>query len=242
MIGGNIILNPDPFLSAFNAGHDIGCHTWSHPYMTQKTNDQVLAELGWTMQLIHNSTGGRVPRYWRPPYGDNDQRTRAIAIEVFGLQAVYWNHDSLDYTFGTSDEVVASVSNIITTSAKSPGAITLEHEITDPDVDGFIAAFPGIAASGWQFKSLARVLNDGTTYLNANSSTSDVSLKGILISDPTTTSSTPTATASAANSSVTGATQLTSSGSSLLLTHETPASKLFFSFIIFSTVVFLTLK
>lgn len=25
-------------------------HTWSHPLMTTKTNEQVVAELGWTMQ------------------------------------------------------------------------------------------------------------------------------------------------------------------------------------------------
>ena len=43
------------------------------------------------MQLIHNSTGGRVPRYWRPPYGDSDMRVRAIALEVFGLETVIWN-------------------------------------------------------------------------------------------------------------------------------------------------------
>jgi len=37
------------------------------------------------MQIIHESTGGRVPRYWRPPYGDSDNRVRAIAKEVRSL-------------------------------------------------------------------------------------------------------------------------------------------------------------
>lgn len=45
------------------------------------------------MKLIHDSTGGRVPRYWRPPYGDADMRVRAIASEVFGLQTVVWNNE-----------------------------------------------------------------------------------------------------------------------------------------------------
>lgn len=45
------------------------------------------------MQLIHNSTGGRVPKYWRPPYGDTDQRTSAIAKYVFGLETVVWNQE-----------------------------------------------------------------------------------------------------------------------------------------------------
>ena len=34
------------------------------------------------MKLIYDSTGGRVPKFWRPPYGDSDNRVRAIAKEV----------------------------------------------------------------------------------------------------------------------------------------------------------------
>lgn len=61
--------------------------------MTTKTNKEVLAELGWTLQIIHDSTGGRVPKYWRPPYGDSDRRVHAIAKEVFGLTGILWNHE-----------------------------------------------------------------------------------------------------------------------------------------------------
>ena len=99
MIGVNIINFPDLFNKAFNAGHDIAVHTWTHPYMTTLSNLEVVGQvngislylntalivkskLGWTMELIHNSTGGRVPRYWRPPYGDSDNRVRAIAKQV----------------------------------------------------------------------------------------------------------------------------------------------------------------
>ncbi len=61
--------------------------------MTTLSNEQVIGELGWTMELIHNSTGGRLPKYWRPPYGDSDERVRAIAKEVFGLTTVIWNQE-----------------------------------------------------------------------------------------------------------------------------------------------------
>ena len=61
--------------------------------MTTLSNEQVLGELGWTMELIHNSTGGRLPKYWRPPFGDSDERVRAIAKEIFGLTTVLWNQE-----------------------------------------------------------------------------------------------------------------------------------------------------
>lgn len=86
MIGQNIMWYPDIFMQAYNNGGDIAVHTWTHPHMTNQTNEVgvlrpleeyhvahklvqgVLAELGWTMKIIHDSTGGRLPRYWRPPY------------------------------------------------------------------------------------------------------------------------------------------------------------------------------
>ena len=61
--------------------------------MTSLSNLQVVAELGWTMQLIYKSTGGRLAKYWRPPYGDTDARVTAIASEVFGLTTVIWNQE-----------------------------------------------------------------------------------------------------------------------------------------------------
>jgi len=61
--------------------------------MTTLSNLDVVAELGWTMEIIHNSTGGRLPRFWRPPYGDTDVRVQAIAKEIFGLTGILWNQE-----------------------------------------------------------------------------------------------------------------------------------------------------
>jgi len=59
--------------------------------VTSQTNEGVLAEIGWTMQIISDLNGGRLPRYWRPPFGDVDNRVRTIAKQVFGLETVPWN-------------------------------------------------------------------------------------------------------------------------------------------------------
>ena len=58
-------------------------HTYTHPYMSEirswsklalalnffhsaiQNNTRVVAELGYTMQIIYDSTGGRVPKFWR---------------------------------------------------------------------------------------------------------------------------------------------------------------------------------
>jgi peptidoglycan/xylan/chitin deacetylase (PgdA/CDA1 family) len=93
-IGVNIIDNPQTFLTAFNVNQDdIAVHTWTHPHMTTLSSEDVVAQLAWSMELIHNSTGGRVPRFWRPPYGDTDARVSAIAKEVLGLTTIVWNKE-----------------------------------------------------------------------------------------------------------------------------------------------------
>lgn len=93
MIGMNIIAHAESFNKSVDLGNDIAVHTWTHPYMTTLSNEDVLAQLGWTMQVIHDSTGGRVPKFWRPPYGDTDARVSAIASEVLGMIAIIWNQE-----------------------------------------------------------------------------------------------------------------------------------------------------
>jgi hypothetical protein len=111
MIGNNILWYPSEFQLAINAGHDIGVHTWTHPLMTTRSNLELLGEFGWTMQVIHDSTGGRVPKFWRPPYGDSDLRTRAIAKEIFGLTTVVWNYDTGDYTQNNTAPIEAAMTS-----------------------------------------------------------------------------------------------------------------------------------
>ncbi|OCH94080.1 carbohydrate esterase family 4 protein [Obba rivulosa] len=172
MIGVNILENPDVFSQAFDTnGDDIAVHTWTHPYMTTLSNLEVVGELGWTMQLIHNSTGGRLPRYWRPPYGDSDTRVGAIAREVFGLTTIVWNQDTDDWsltTGGTTPSKVHSAMSKWLSGPKSPGLIILEHELSDMSVQAFIDAYPLIGQHGWKFVSVAEVSGDGA-YQNVDS-------------------------------------------------------------------------
>ncbi|KAF8607717.1 chitin deacetylase [Ceratobasidium sp. AG-I] len=157
-IGQNILENPNVFLDAFGvSGDDIAVHTWSHPYMTTLSNELVVAELGWTMQVIHDSTGGRLPRFWRPPYGDSDNRVRAIAREVFGLTTVIWNDDTNDWAITEGTQTVAAATKILQKAyagPKSPGLCILEHELSTQSVSVFINTYPLIAQNGWTAKSI----------------------------------------------------------------------------------------
>ncbi|KAI8887549.1 carbohydrate esterase family 4 protein [Backusella circina FSU 941] len=94
-IGSNVIAAPAAAQRALSNGHTICVHTWSHPAMTSQTNDQVVAELYWTLKAIKEVTG-ITPKCWRPPYGDVDDRVRAIAWQM-GLTTVIWDEDTNDW-------------------------------------------------------------------------------------------------------------------------------------------------
>ncbi|KAI9000987.1 hypothetical protein BD414DRAFT_473280 [Trametes punicea] len=215
MIGVNIIGYPDEFKMAFEDNQDdIAVHTWTHPYMTTLSDLDVVGELGWTMQLIHNSTGGRLPKYWRPPYGDADNRVRAIAKEVFGLTTIVWNQDTEDWSIGeaggtTRAKVDASLKQWIS-GPKSPGLIILEHELTNNTVDAFIQAFPLIAQNGWKIVSVTE-LDGGSPYSNSPSSTGAVTPGEVAVLEAS-SSAAPAGTSSAAAPASSGSSG-TSSGS-----------------------------
>ncbi|KAF8575625.1 carbohydrate esterase family 4 protein [Ramaria rubella] len=176
MIGVNILNGYSLFNEAFsNLQNDIAVHTWTHPFMTTQNNTQVVAQLGWTMQIIHDSTGGRVPRYWRPPYGDSDNRVRAIAKEVFGLTQIDWNHDSADWLMDTAGTTLPKVEASINgwyTGPKSPGLIILEHELTNSTAGAFINTYPTMKSNNWTAVSAVQLF-DGA-YQNADDDVSSV--------------------------------------------------------------------
>jgi chitin deacetylase len=192
-------------------------HTWLHRHSSLLTNEQLVGDFGWTLQIIHDSTGGRVPRYWRPPYGDADNRVRAIAKEVFGLTTVIWNQDSQDWTMAAGQTTLPAIQNAFTgwlNGPRTPGLIVLEHEITGDDVSAFLNMYPLIAAAGggapWQAMSIAQLFDGHTNgtqgdgwYQNSNDNTASVTDADILAVSTTSAAATSTGNATAPSSTPT---------------------------------------
>ncbi|KAI7894352.1 uncharacterized protein EV154DRAFT_498500 [Mucor mucedo] len=147
MVGGQVVKFPDYTLRAYKAGHELAMHTWSHNYMTSLTNEQIVAELKWNELAIKEVTGV-APKYFRPPYGDIDDRVRNVAAAL-GFIPVIWNHDTNDWAHA-SDPVnfkSAWIDGNVTkwaTAAKTAtvGGISLEHDLYDKTVDAAIRILP----------------------------------------------------------------------------------------------------
>ena len=68
-IGSRILEEPATLQVEYMTGNQIGVHTWSHPPLTTLTTEEIIAEFGWTKQIIKDVTGV-TPNTFRPPYGD----------------------------------------------------------------------------------------------------------------------------------------------------------------------------
>jgi hypothetical protein len=68
-VGSRCLEFPQTLQAEYMAGHQIAVHTWSHPELTTLSNEQVIAELGWSRKIIKDVLGV-TPTMMRPPYGD----------------------------------------------------------------------------------------------------------------------------------------------------------------------------
>ncbi|CEI99502.1 Putative Chitin deacetylase [Rhizopus microsporus] len=158
-IGSNVIDWPYGAMRGMQDGHHIGAHTWSHEYTTTLTNQEVLAEFYYTQKAIKLATGV-TPRYWRPPYGDVDDRVRWIASQL-GLTAVIWNLDTDDWAAGdtaTMQQIQNNYDAFIEMGTngtfKDTGNIVLAHEISN---DSMTLAVNNLARISSAYKNIMNV-------------------------------------------------------------------------------------
>jgi len=147
IVGSRVMERPDILRAEYMAGHHIAVHTWSHAVpLTALTNEQVVAELGWSRQAIREVTGVS-PLYMRPPWGDIDNRVRAISLAM-GMRPIIWTRNpKTGEQFDTNDwkvpggvvtgtESFQQFQNILTNATElDTGFIVLQHDLFEQTVD-----------------------------------------------------------------------------------------------------------
>jgi len=98
IVGSRVVEFPQTLQLEYNAGHVISVHTWSHSALTTQTTKEVIAEVLWTEKIIHTVIG-KTPKYFRPPYGDVDNRVRCI-LKQLGYTNIIWLVDTGDFDAG----------------------------------------------------------------------------------------------------------------------------------------------
>lgn len=95
MIGKFVRQRPDLVRQVHAAGHTIGNHTMTHPFLANKTVCVIEHELRLCNQVLEDVLGEPV-RYFRAPYGARRPAVLRVAREA-GLNPVQWNAQGNDW-------------------------------------------------------------------------------------------------------------------------------------------------
>ncbi|KAJ3119091.1 chitin deacetylase [Phlyctochytrium bullatum] len=149
----------------YREGHQIGIHTWAHPHLPSVSTERILAEIMWTGTVIRD-TIGVFPRYFRPPYGETDERVLQIAASI-GLEVVNWNVDSRDW------ENAATTRQYINTGISQNygnGVISLQHDLQSNTVQAGINAPQAILDAGFRIQTVENCLGGPSAYMDGSGS------------------------------------------------------------------------
>ncbi|KAG0225474.1 hypothetical protein BGW42_004280 [Actinomortierella wolfii] len=170
-IGSNVVQYWQAARRACEAGHHIAVHTWSHHPSTSLTNEQFIAEVKYT-ELAIKEVCGVTTKYFRPPYGDVDNRIRGL-LKAMGYTNVIWDLDTNDWMMPpggarTEAQVDADFAKWIAAAPKdTTGHIALEHELYQTTVNAAIKNLPNVQAT-WKTMPVAACMNDGHPYQEQN--------------------------------------------------------------------------
>ena len=96
MVGDWIEKYPEAVKKIYDAGHEIGTHSDTHPHVNNLSYEENIEEIENSNDKIEKITGNRTNLY-RTPYGEYNQ-TVIKAAQDKGYYTIQWSLDTLDYT------------------------------------------------------------------------------------------------------------------------------------------------
>jgi len=140
------------------AGHEIGNHSYSHPYLFLRSPGGIREELGRAQESIGRHMGVR-PRWFRAPYGVRWFGLRRAQAEL-GLTGVMWT--AIGYDWKLRAEIVASR----TVAQAANGGILCLHDGRElrvkPDAGVTVEAVrrlvPLLLDQGYTFETVTRLI------------------------------------------------------------------------------------
>lgn len=156
-MGGNVKLEPEILKKTFAAGHEIGNHTYSHPFITKISSQKFKNELLKTDAIIYNTIQVH-PILFRPPFGMSSPTTNRIVNEL-GFKKITWDYMADDYqaTKFSPETFTAEIIKHV-----KPGSIIVMHEsggyhqITLKSLPAILA---DLKQRGYKFVTVSELLN-----------------------------------------------------------------------------------
>ncbi len=147
--------HPDAVRSVVAQGHEIGNHSYSHPYFTQLTAAQMTDDLARASAAIRHATGQAPKPYFRPPYGDYNAAVLQAVGDAGYTHTIMWTIDTVDWRGISSAAIRDKV-----VSGATPGTIVLMH--VGGGATGTPDALPGmidgLRSAGYRLVTVSELL------------------------------------------------------------------------------------
>jgi peptidoglycan-N-acetylglucosamine deacetylase len=154
VVGKQVDAHPELAARIAREGHELGNHTYNHPYLPLARSKTVARELAAADVAIEQATGTR-PTLARPPYGGRSPRNVRV-FEREGKRLVLWDVNSFDWKQPSAAAIAARVLAHV-----RPGSIVLLHEAREggeTTVEAVRLLVPALRARGYEMSTVSRTL------------------------------------------------------------------------------------
>lgn len=148
---------PDLVRRMVREGHIVGNHSWSHPDLTQVSDERFRQELERVEQEFERITGEKKMAYLRPPRGIFSERTLALSAEL-GYRNVFWSLAFVDWQTDRQRGWQYAYRNIM--DQIHPGAVILLHTVSRDNAEALAKVIDDLKAQEYQFASLDDLVED----------------------------------------------------------------------------------
>lgn len=149
--GHYIETEPELLRRMVREGHLIGNHSWSHPDMTQISDERITEELNRVKGKVAELTDQKEMALLRPPRGIFSDRTLAVSRRL-GYANVFWSIAYVDWDTKQQrgwkyayDKVVGQL---------HPGAVILLHSVSKDNAEAMGSIIDEARRQGYEFKLL----------------------------------------------------------------------------------------
>ena len=161
MVGDWIEKYPEEVKKIYEAGHEIGSHSDTHPHVNNLSYEENIEEIEKSNDKIEKITGSRTNLY-RTPYGEYNT-TVLQAAQDKGYYTIQWNLDTLDYTGLTGNEMWNRIKDKL-----GPGDIILLHNGTEHTADSLGMLLKNIKEKGLEVTKISELIYKDNYTIDVN--------------------------------------------------------------------------
>lgn len=153
MTGGWVESYPEDVKAIYEAGHDLGNHSETHPNMSELTEAQMESEILTVHDRVLALTGYEMFLF-RPPYGDYNN-TVIQTVKSCGYYPIQWSVDSLDWkNYG----IEPLIQQVLTHEQLDKGAIILCHNGAKYTAQALDQLLTKLESQGYQLVPISELI------------------------------------------------------------------------------------